>query len=184
MVDPVIVGPKINVKFSRVLIDNGSSINIMYKDTKEKLGITKTMLTATETTFHGIVSGLSCTPMGKTWLDVLFGGKDNSRCERLVFQVVDLKSPYHALLGRTALAKFMASTHVPYLKMKMPGRGGVITIVGDYRKSLECASDGSKLAEAMVIATEKKRIAEVVALAQTVKLEEPATFAPLSGMAF
>ena len=78
----------------------------------------------------------------------------------------------------------MASTHVPYLKMKMPGPGGVITIVGDYRKSLECASDGSKLAEAMVIATEKKRIAEVVALAQTVKLEEPATSAPQSGMAF
>ena len=65
VVDPVIAGPKINVKFSRVLIDNGSSINIMYKDTMEKLGITKSMMTATGTTFHGIVPGLSCTPMGK-----------------------------------------------------------------------------------------------------------------------
>ena len=36
----------------------------------------------------------------------------------------------------------------------------------------------------MVIATEKKRIAEVVALAQSVKLEEPATSTPLSSMAF
>ena len=78
----------------------------------------------------------------------------------------------------------MASTHMPYLKMKMSGPEGVITIVGDYRKSLECASDGSKLAEAMVIATEKKRIAEVVALAQSVKLEEPASSAPQSGVAF
>ena len=150
----------------------------------DKLGITKGMLTATGTTFHGMVPGLSCTPMGKVWLDVLFGDKENCRCEHLLFEVVDLKSPYHALLGRTALAKFMASTHMPYLKMKMPGPEGVITIVGDYRKSLECASDGSKLAEAMVIANEKKRIAEVVALAQTVKLEEPATSAPQSGMAF
>ena len=58
VVDPVIVGPKINVKFSRVLIDNGSSINIMYKDTMDKLGITKGMLTATGTTFHGIVPGV------------------------------------------------------------------------------------------------------------------------------
>ena len=47
VVDPVIVGPKINVKFSRVLIDNGSSINIMYKDTMEKLGIKKNMLSPT-----------------------------------------------------------------------------------------------------------------------------------------
>ena len=139
---------------------------------------------STGTTFHGIVPGLSCTPMGKVWLDVLFGDKENCRCEHLLFEVVDINSPYHALLSRTALAKFMASTHVPNLKMKMPGPEGVITIVGDYRKSLECASDGSKLAKAMVIATEKKRIAEVVALAQTVKLEEPATSAPQSGMAF
>ena len=49
----------------------------------------------------------------------------------LLFEVVDLENLYHALLGRTALAKFMASTHMPYLKMKMPGPQGVITISGD-----------------------------------------------------
>ena len=41
VVDPIIVGPKLNVKFSRVLIDNGSSINILYKDTMHKLGLKK-----------------------------------------------------------------------------------------------------------------------------------------------
>ena len=101
----------------------------------DKLGIMKGMLTATGTTFHGIVLGLSCTPMGKVWLDILFGDKENCRCERLLFEVVDLESTYHALIGRTTLAKFMASTHMPYLKMKMPGPEGVITIAGDYRKS-------------------------------------------------
>ena len=103
--------------------------------------------------------------MGKIWLYVLFGTKENCRCECLLFEVVDLESPYHALLGRPALAKFMASTHLPYLKMKMPGPEGVITITRDYRKSLECSSAGSKLAEAMVIAAEKRRIYEVAALA-------------------
>ena len=29
VVDPTMVGPKINVRFSRVLVDNGSAINIM-----------------------------------------------------------------------------------------------------------------------------------------------------------
>ena len=59
--------------------------------------------------------------MGKIWVDVLFGSKDNHRIESLEFEVVDLESPYHALLGRLALAKFMATTHMAYLKMKMPG---------------------------------------------------------------
>ena len=78
--------------------------------------------------------------MGKIWIDVLFGTKENCRCECLLFEVVDLESPYHPLLGRPALAKFMASTHLTYLKMKLPGPEGVITITGDYRKSLECSS--------------------------------------------
>ena len=143
VLDPTFVGPSINVKFSRVLIDNGSSVHIPYKDTMLKLKIKPSQLEPSRTTFHGIVPGLSCAPIGKIWLDVLFGTKENCRLERLLFEVVDLESPYHALLGRPALAKFMASTHMPYLKMKIPGPNGVITVVGDYKKSLECASAGS-----------------------------------------
>ena len=48
--------------------------------------------------------------------------------------MVDLKSPYHALLGRPALAKFMAVPHYAYLKMNMPSSKGILTVSGDYRK--------------------------------------------------
>ncbi|KAK1665639.1 hypothetical protein QYE76_053798 [Lolium multiflorum] len=120
VVDPIMKGPETRVKFSKVLIDNGSSINIMYKHTMRTLGITENMLQPTHTTFHGIVPGLSCAPIGKVRVDVSFGGRDNCRVENLEFEVVDLDSPYHALLGRPALAAFMASTHTAYLKMKMP----------------------------------------------------------------
>jgi hypothetical protein len=63
--DPTFVGPANNVRFSKVLIDNGSSINIMYRDMVHKLGIKENMLEPSRTTFHGIVPGLSCAPMGK-----------------------------------------------------------------------------------------------------------------------
>ena len=92
VLDPTFVGPNINVKFSKVLIDNGSSINIMYKDTMQKLGIAQNMLQSTRTTFHGIVSGLSCEPIGKVRVDVLFGTRENCRAENLEFEVVDLES--------------------------------------------------------------------------------------------
>src|SRR3954463_7166791 len=62
VLDPTFMGPDINFKFSEVLIDDGSSINIMYKDTMLKLGITMNMLEPTKTTFHGIVPGLSYEP--------------------------------------------------------------------------------------------------------------------------
>ena len=77
VLDPVLVGPQMPIKFSRVLIDNDSSINIMYHDTMVKLGVTKNMLQPSKTTFHGIVPGISCSPMGSIWLDVQFGDKWN-----------------------------------------------------------------------------------------------------------
>ena len=101
------------------MIDGGSSINILYQDTMEKLGIKQKQLLPSRTVFHGIVPGLSCSPIGKTQIDVLFGDKNHFRCEPVWFEVVDLESPYHALLGRPTLAKFMAVPHYAYLKMKM-----------------------------------------------------------------
>jgi hypothetical protein len=104
--------------------------------------------------------------MGRIELEVLFGGKDNHRRQLIWFEVVDLNSPYHALLGRLALAKFMAVPHYAYLKMKLPGPRGVITITRCYKKSIECARASSKLAEALVIAEEKRQLLQRVAAVQ------------------
>lgn len=184
VVDPTFIGPEINVRFSRVLIDDGSSINILYRDTMHKLGIKESQLLPSRTTFHGIVPGQSCEPIGKIWIDVLFGTRENCRTENILFEVVDLSSPYHALLGRPALAKFMAATHIGYLKMKMPGPNGIITIAGDYKRSMECASAGSALAESLVIAEEGKRIKHAVALAQSAQFGMPGVGNPHGEVAF
>jgi hypothetical protein len=62
----------------------------------------------------------------------------------------------------------MASTHVAYLKMKIPGPEGVITIIGDYKRSMLCASAGSSLAETLIIAEEKKKLKRAVEIAEAV----------------
>ena len=79
--------------------------------------------------------------------------------------MVDLESPYHALLGRPTLAKFLAVPHYAYLKMKMPSTKGIQNIVRDYRKSFVCAADSSRLAKSLVIAAEKRFLDRVVAMA-------------------
>jgi hypothetical protein len=101
--------------------------------------------------------------MARIQLEVLFGEKDNYHREPIWSDVVDLNSPYHALLGHPALAKFMADPHYAYLKMKLPGPRGVITITRCYKKSIECARASSKLAEALVIAEEKRQLLQWVA---------------------
>ncbi|KAI4994579.1 hypothetical protein ZWY2020_034220 [Hordeum vulgare] len=156
VLDPTFTSKKLTCRFFRVLVDDGSSINILYHDTLLKLGLKEKDLQPTTAVFHGIVPRQSCSPIGKIQSDVLFGDKAHLHREPIWFEVVDLNSPYHALLGRPALAKFMAIPHYAYLKMKMPGPKGIITIAGDYKKSLECAQDSSRLADALVIAEENR----------------------------
>jgi hypothetical protein len=116
--------------FSHILINGGISINLLYWSSMEKLGIPLAQLEPSQLTFHGIVLGHSCTPMGRVWLEVLFRKKGNSRREPIWFEVVDISSPYHVLLSCPALAKFMAVPHYAYLKMNLPGPRGVITVSG------------------------------------------------------
>jgi hypothetical protein len=132
----------------------------------EKLGIPLAQLEPSRLTFHGIVLGYSCTPMGRVRLEVLYGKNGNSRHEPIWFEVVDISSPYHALLGRPALAKFMVVPHYAYLKMKLPGPRGVITVSGCFKKSLACAKASSQLAEALVFAEEKRQLLHCVELTQ------------------
>src|SRR3954469_491169 len=131
-----------------------------------KLGLSERDLERSRTTFHGIVPGLSCTPMWRIRLDFIFGTQENFKREPIWFEVADLSNPYHALLGLPAMAKFMLNAHKPYLKMKLPGPNGVITITEDFRKSLECTSAGSNLADSLVIAKEKRQLDKLVAMAQ------------------
>ena len=142
-----------------------------------KLGLTERDLERSRTTFHGIVPGLSCTPMGRIRLDVIFGTEENFRREPIWFEVADLSSPYHALLGLPAFAKFMIYAQQTYLKMKIPGPNGVITVTGDFRKSLECTSAGGSLADSQVIAEEKRQLDKVIAMAQA-QNKVPLPFGP------
>ena len=97
VLNPTIVARR-TCKFSRVLIDGGSSINILYRDTMTKLGLKAEDLEPTRTIFHGIVPSLSCSPIGRVRLDVLFGYSGHFRRESIWFEVVDLSSAYNELL--------------------------------------------------------------------------------------
>ena len=59
--------------------------------------------------------------VGKIALEVVFGDEHDSRSETLTFEVIKIKSPYHALFGRPAYAKFMVRLCYVYLQLKMPG---------------------------------------------------------------
>jgi hypothetical protein len=81
VLDPVMCSDTHTCRFSLMLIDGGSSINLLYRSSMEKLGIPLAQLKPSWLTFHGILPGHLCTPLGRVQLDVLFGEKGNSRRE-------------------------------------------------------------------------------------------------------
>ena len=80
-------------------------------------------------------------PLGRILISVTFGQLDNFHKEPLTFEVIDFPSIYHALLDRSCFAKFMVVPNYTYLKLKMPGPKGVITVEGSFEKAYYCEQD-------------------------------------------
>jgi hypothetical protein len=119
---------------TKVLMVGGSDLNILFASTLNKMGIPRSSLCPSKAPFYGIVLGKEAMPLGRVWLNITFGQPDNFRKEPLTFEVVDLPSVKHALLSRLCFAKFMAIPNYTYLKLKMPGPKGVITIEGSFEQ--------------------------------------------------
>jgi hypothetical protein len=82
-------------------------------------------------------------------LPVCFGTPSNFRKETLTFEVVGFRGTYHTVLGRPCYAKFMAVPNYTYLKLKMPGPKGVITVGPMYRHAYECDVECMEYTEAL-----------------------------------
>ena len=122
-----------------------------------------------------ILWGKSAQPIGRIYLEVAFRTMDNYRSEILAFEVVKFKSPYHALFGRPAYAKFMARPCYIYLKLKMPGPKGNITVHGDLDIALECEEGDATYAETACAEEELKLYKLQVDPEDMTSLKKPAT---------
>jgi hypothetical protein len=133
IVDPIIA----NTRHTKVLMDGGSSLNIIYSQTLDLLGVKRTHLRP-NVGGHGVMPRRRAEPVGWIHLPVCFGTPSNFRKETLTFEVVGFHGTYHAILGRPCYAKFMAVPNYTYLKLKILGPKGVITVGPSYEHSYEC----------------------------------------------
>jgi hypothetical protein len=156
---PLVVDPVISdVKLTKVLMDGGSSLNIIYAETLGLLRVDLSSVQAGAAPFHGIIPGKRVQPLGQLDLPVCFGTPSNFRRETLTFEVVRFRGTYHAVLGHHlklmmwsawSTPKFMAVPNYTYLKLKMSGPNGVITVGPTYKHAFECDVECVEYAEAL-----------------------------------
>ena len=123
------------VKMSKVLIDGGSGLNIIFSSTLDRMKLQNAKMAPANDPFFGFIPGSCHYPVGRITLPVTLRTPESYRTEYLHFEVAGFKSPYNAILGRPALAKFMAILNHTYLVLKMPAPCSMLTVRGDVQMS-------------------------------------------------
>ena len=72
-------------RLTKVLMDGGSGLNLIYEETLQKMEIDWSRNKQSSTTFRGIIPSREARCAGKITLDVAFGMPDNYRSEEVTF---------------------------------------------------------------------------------------------------
>uniref|UniRef100_A0A803P4H9 Uncharacterized protein n=1 Tax=Cannabis sativa TaxID=3483 RepID=A0A803P4H9_CANSA len=106
--DPLVIEAQIaNKRVFRVLVDNGSSANILFKFSFQAIGLTETILSPCPIQLQGF-NGEALIPMRKIQ--------------------VDFPTTYNAILGLSILVDFGAVTSIRHLGIKFPYDNGCVGV--------------------------------------------------------
>ncbi|GAV71473.1 LOW QUALITY PROTEIN: hypothetical protein CFOL_v3_14967, partial [Cephalotus follicularis] len=101
--DPVVVTLLVELfTMKRILIDNGSSADILYKHAFDQLRIPADQLKPVKTPLVGF-AGETIHPLGSINLSVVAGTAPRQTQVEMTFLIVDTPSPYNAIIGQPGL---------------------------------------------------------------------------------
>ena len=121
----------------RVLVDNGSSANILYYLAFQHMGIDRKQLIPTNAPLVGF-GGTRVLPLGAIILSVVVGNYPQQIAKDVTFLVVDCSFAYNAILGRPTLNSWKAVTSTYHLMIKFPTDYRLGELLGNQVAVLEC----------------------------------------------
>ena len=115
------------------MVDQGSAVDVMYPNLYKGLGLKPEDLTAYNSTLVSF-EGRLVTPMGLIRLPVQTG----TDVVEVDFIVVNVFSPYTAIMGRPWLHTLKAVSSTLHQKVKYPSGDQVLEIVGNQAAAWQC----------------------------------------------
>ena len=142
--DPLVVRAIVpNKTIHRVLVDNGSSTDIIFASAFDKMGIGREKLEPVNTHLRGF-SGEKVLPLGSIQLVITLGEPPCQATTIARFLIVDAPSAYNMLLGRPSLNAIKAIPFAYHMIIKFPTIHGVGMVRGDQRVARECYTASMK----------------------------------------
>ncbi|XP_068504607.1 uncharacterized protein [Phaseolus vulgaris] len=159
VISVVTVGRKVH----RVLVDQGSSADVMFWMTFNKLQLSPDLLRPYTGCLYGFV-GDQVEVLGHLELRTTFIDGTTSRTENIRYLVINAPFAYNILLGRPTLNRLRAVSLTMHMKMKLPGLGGkLITIKSDQKEAKRCYENNLKTKRGVFMVTTRAPSEEGVA---------------------
>uniref|UniRef100_A0A2N9II83 Uncharacterized protein n=1 Tax=Fagus sylvatica TaxID=28930 RepID=A0A2N9II83_FAGSY len=121
----------------RVLVDNGSSADIIYLPAYQQMKIDKEQLKPIDIPLVGF-TGDKVKPLGVVSLVIEAGTYPRQVRTSVEFLVVDCPSAYNVIIGRPTLNKLRAVTSTYHLLVRFPTEHGIGELKGDQATAREC----------------------------------------------
>ena len=142
--DPLVIRAVVaNKMVHRVLVDNGSSADIIFASAFDKMGIGRERMEPVSTHLRGF-SGEKVLPLGSIQLVLTLGDPPCQAATTARFLVVDALSAYNMLLGRPSFNAIKAIPSAYHMMIKFPTVSGIGMVRGDQRVARECYSASMK----------------------------------------
>ena len=108
----------------RVLVDNGSSVDILYYPVFQQMRLGRDLLRLACSPLIGF-GGMKVQPIGTITLPVVVGSYPQQITKSVNFLVVDCSSSYNAIIGRPTLNSWKAVISTYHLSVKFPTEYGI-----------------------------------------------------------
>uniref|UniRef100_A0A2N9IDH1 RNase H type-1 domain-containing protein n=1 Tax=Fagus sylvatica TaxID=28930 RepID=A0A2N9IDH1_FAGSY len=157
----------------RVMVDNGSSADILYLPAYQQMRLDKDKLRPMDAPLVGFTGDKIC-PVGIVTLPITVGTHPKTVSKTVDFLVVNCPSAYNAIIGRPTLNRLRAVTSTYHLLLKFPTEHGIGEVRGDQVVARECylASLGSGGQNQTMTLEEQKILVKPSEELDTIELED------------